>query len=143
MSLISDALRKADPSGETSPASLSSRSLWISRIFLTVSIVAVLAVLGVVTKTREQAHSRPEAVNSVPSVVPSSMGSTLLRQADSGLNLEGIIRGGNGKSLALINNRILEEGDAIQGSRIVRVDEKQVHVEEKNGTIRMLKLTTD
>ena len=140
MSLISDALRKADSSGGTSPSSPSSRSLWIYRILLASSVLVVLAALGMVTKaSKRQGLSRTEAANSSQAAAPTLMGSTLLRQAESGLNLEGIVRGGNGKSLALINNRILEEGDAIQGSRIVQVRDNEVHVEEK-GTIRTLKL---
>ncbi len=142
MSLISDALRKADSSGgNPPPSSLSSRSLWIYRILLVGSVLVVLTALGVVTKVpKGLSPSRSEAVKPLRPTSPKPLGSLLLRQAEGGPHLEGIVRGGNGNSLALINNRILKEGDAIQGSRIVRVENDHVQVEE-NGAIRTLKLT--
>ena len=141
MSLISDALRKVDSSMGTSPVPPSGRSLWIYRVLLAGSVLLVLVALGVVTRTPAK-QGAPQTEAAVPPetekpAFPS--GFTLLRHAESELRLNGIVQGGDGKSLALINDLVLEEGESIRDTRIVRVESDRVQLEE-NGTIRTLTL---
>lgn len=139
MSLIADALRKAETTSPASPPPPSPGSLWVYRALLLGCVVIVLAGLGVVAKRRARATALPPtaAPAAVPVAKRETGGLQLLRTAQRDMRLNGIVRGGPGKSLALINDQVVEEGDQIGGARLVRIDPDAVHLEE-NGRARTL-----
>lgn len=139
MSLIADALRKAETTSPASPPPPSPGSLWVYRALLLGCVAVVLAGLGVVAKRRARTASVPPSA--APAAAPVAKrepsGLQLLRTAQRDLRLNGIVRGGPGKALALINDQVVEEGDQIEGARLVRIDPDSVHLEE-NGRARTL-----
>lgn len=142
MSLIADALRKAESTSPGSPTPPSPNSLWIYRALLLGCVAVVLAGLGAVTqrKARQDPAQKTAAAAAAPApVAQKSSGLNLLRTAQGGLNLNGIVRGGDGKSLALINGEVVEEGGSVRGARLVRVDESAVELEQ-DGRTRTLRL---
>jgi len=66
-------------------------------------------------------------------------GLRLLRSARSGLSLNGIVRGSDGESLALISGQVVSEGTIIGGAQVVRVDRDYVELREGDN-IRTLTL---
>lgn len=140
MSLIADALRKAESTSPASPPPPSPGSLWIYRALLLGCVAVVLAGVGVVAKRRsERTPSLAQPAAPIVATQEKPGGLQLLRTAQRDLNLNGIVRGGSGKSLALINDEVVEEGGSIRGARLVRVDPDSVELEE-NGRTRTLKL---
>lgn len=139
MSLIADALRKAESTSPASPPPPSPSSLWVYRALLLGCVAVVLAGLGVVAqkKTRQPAHVQSAAPAVAAQQKPAGL--QLLRTAQRDLDLNGIVRGGSGKPLALINDEIVEEGGRVRGARLVQIDPDAVQLEE-NGKIRTLKL---
>lgn len=65
-----------------------------------------------------------------PPPVPESTGVQLIMEAQGQWRLNGIVRGGDGKALALINGRLIEEGGVIEGARVVRVNRDEVELEK-------------
>ncbi len=139
MSIIADALRKAETSPADSPSPPSPKSFWAYRMLLLVCVGLVLAGLGWVTQRSENRPAPATQIRSEPSPQKSA-GLKLLRSAQGELALNGIVQGGRGKSLALINNQVVEEGDQIRGKRVVRVESDAVQLQEDSGRIRTLKL---
>ena len=139
MSLIADALRKAETSPADFPSPPSPRSFWAYRVLLLVCAGLVLAGLGWITQrhTRHPSEVRPVKTETVSQ---KSAGLRLLRSAQGELSLNGIIQGGGGKSLALINQQVVEEGDQIQGKRVVRVESDAVELQGDSDQIKTLKL---
>lgn len=142
MSLIADALRKAEstPGGATPPPP-SPRSLWVYRALLATSVVGVLVGLGWAA-TRHPGSRPPQKVAQTKPIVeaPSKpIGNILLQTAQKQWALTGIIQGGNGKALALIDNQVVEEGQTFRGAKVVRVAADRVDLEEE-GRIRTLRL---
>ncbi len=138
MSLIADALRKIELPSSGAPPPQPPRNLWLYRSIMAGSIVAVLAALALISK-RPAIPSTPDTQKTMAVSTPKGLGMNLLRAAQGGLHLDGIVQGGDGKALAIINNQIYEEGSTIRGLRIVRVDSNQVQVEQE-GKERILKL---
>ena len=140
MSLIADALRKAESTSPASPPPPSPGSLWVYRALLLGSVAIILAGLGAVAKRRTQppAHVQP-AAPAVTTAQQKPTGLQLLRTAHRDLNLNGIVRGGSGKSIALINDEVVEEGGRVRGAKLVRIDPNTVQLEE-GGKTRTLKL---
>lgn len=140
MSLIADALRKAETTSPASPPPPSPGSLWVYRALLLGCVVVVLASLGLVAKRRARTTAVPAATAAAQAAAKREpSGLQLLRTAQRDMRLNGIVVGGPGKPLALINDRVVQEGDHIQGARLVRIDPDTVQLEE-NGRIRTLKL---
>lgn len=141
MSLIADALRKAESTSPGTPTPPSPNSLWIYRALLLGCVAVVLAGLGAVTQRKTQAPAQKSAAAAAAPapVAQKSGGLNLLRTAQGGLSLKGTVRGGNGKPLALINNELVEEGGSVRGARLVRVDQDAVELEQ-DGRTRTLKL---
>ncbi len=142
MSLIADALRKAGSSPDPDPVPSESprKPLWPYRAALLGLTAMVLVGLGLLKRQADRPLP-PTAGLTAPAAAkaPQPLGIQLLRQAEGSLSLSGIVRAGEGKSLAVINGRVLEEGDTVGAVRLVRVESDQVQVEE-NGTVRTLKL---
>lgn len=134
MSLIADALRKAESASPPaqSPAP-GSRSVWFYRSLLIVGIGLVLAGLGLVTQRPGGRFLPPTGSN------PAAPAAPLLRPGEGKLFLSGIIQGGNGKSLAVINNEILEEGQSVRGATVTRIAQREVEIQEGE-RVRTLKL---
>ena len=157
MSLISDALKKGGASPPQSPAlppsppkpRFKKGAAWFS---------AVLICAGVLLLRQESASRRalppqplpppqgqPIALqdDSVPKPAPSQPqqrpGLNLLRTAENSWKLNGVLRGGDGQPLALINNQVVEQGAIVRGAKLVRVNDTSVELEE-DGQTRTLKL---
>ncbi len=144
MSLISEALRKADspsPSAgqPSSGPSGSDNPKWLSG-------AAVLAAVGLLIFLLPRSANHATGPNaSAPTVsaalAPSKpkLGLNLLRSAESQWRLSGVISGGGGKPVALINQRVVEEGEMIGGARVVQISQDEVELESE-GQIRTLRL---
>ena len=78
------------------------------------------------------------AVQSSP-LADNKIGMDLFRAVASQWRLNGIIRGGTGKALALVNNELVQEGDSFHGARVVRISDDQVML-EANGQMQTLRL---
>jgi hypothetical protein len=61
----------------------------------------------------------------------------LFRTADVQWRLNGIVRGGDGEALALINDQVVAEGGSVQGARLVRVAQDQVEMETEGKTFSL------
>lgn len=83
--------------------------------------------------------SPEKPVSTPPIELNQPVGLNLLRAAENKWHLNGIIKGGEGRSLALINGQVVEEGDSIQGARVVRVAQGDVDLEQE-GQVKNLKL---
>lgn len=142
MSLIADALKKADissgtPQGSPPPPP---KSLWLHRAVLISSVGIVLAGVALVTRhpapaARTPGH--PEVSETVPAKSP---GMQLFQTAQAGLALSGTLLDRNGESLALINNQVLREGDQIRGLRVVKVNTDSVDLQDEDGRTKTLGL---
>lgn len=142
MSLIADALKKADTSPGTPQGSPppSPRSLWLHRAVLIGSVGIVLAGVAVVTRQPSPAArtpGNPEVAGAVPA---KSAGMQLFQTAQAELALSGTLRDKNGESLALINNQVLKEGDQIRGLRLVKVSTDSVELQDQDGRTKTLGL---
>ena len=143
MSLIADALRKTGQPGRFD--SLPPRPKW-SYLVAFVGVTAVtLAVL--VQKSKHHLNSEGTSGQKRVTLLTSTAGSSrpaspnLLRIAEGQWRLNGIVRGGPGQSLAIINGKLVEEGSSIQGAKLVRVSENQVDLElGDDGQVKTLKL---
>lgn len=142
MSLIADALKKADTSSGTPQGSPppSSKSLWLHRGLLIGSVGIVLAGVALVNRHPAPAArtlGHPEVAEAVPA---KSSGMQLFQAAQAGLALSGTLRDDNGESLALINNQVLKEGDQIRGLRLVKVNTDSVELQDQDGKTKTLGL---
>lgn len=143
MSLIADALKKADTSSETPQGSPSPspKSHWIVRAVLIGSVGIVLAGVALVTRHPAPAARTPGAPEVVAQTVPAkSSGMQLFQVAQAGLALNGTLLDKNGESLALINNQVLKEGDQIRGLRLVKVNTDSVELQDQDGKTKTLGL---
>lgn len=141
MSLIADALRKIETPGASLPSQEPKPpSLWPYRILLGTGIALVLGLLVAVTQkgSSHPASTTPPAPPTAFSPVTKVSPSALLFNADRQMSLSGIITG-SGKSLAVINNQLVEEGEMIRGMKLVRVMPDQIEL-EKEGRVTTLKL---
>lgn len=133
MSLISDALQKAE--SRSTPRLPASRppSRWGWRAGLAVGAVAVLAGLLLLPHGRKTNPGKPAALPTTPAVqrVP------FLAERQMALN--GILREEGGKPLALIGNHIVAEGESFAGTRVVRIGQADVEL-ERNGKVTTLTL---
>ena len=139
MSLIADALRKAESASPASPPPPSPSSLWVYRALLLGCVVVTLTGVGVVAKRRTLPATGRENVPAAAAAQQKPAGIQLLRTAQRDLDLNGIVRGGMGKPLALINNEVVEEGGRVRGAKLVRIGSNTVELEE-NGRTRTLTL---
>lgn len=142
MSLIADALKKADTSSGTPQGSPppSPRSLWFHRAVLIGSVGIVLAGVAVVTRRPAPAARTPGRLAVAEAVPAKSPGRQLFQAAQAGLALSGTLRDNNGESLALINNQVLTEGDQIRGLRVVKVNTDSVELQDQDGKTKTLGL---
>ena len=67
-----------------------------------------------------------------------TFGQNMLRSAESTWHLNGVIQG-DGKPLALINGKVVEEGTSVGGAKVVRISENEVDL-ETDGRRRTLRL---
>ncbi|MBI3322796.1 MAG: hypothetical protein HYZ94_03850 [Candidatus Omnitrophica bacterium] len=139
MSLIADALRKADSTSPSGPTPPSPSSLWVYRALLLGSVVVIGAGAAAVAKRRAPAAAARPAAAAVAASRPRPAGIQLLRTAQRDMDLNGIVRGGPGRPLALINGEVVEEGGRVRGAQLVRIGDDSVQLEE-NGQLRTLKL---
>lgn len=154
MSLIADALKKADSPSENPPqASPSSpepppRPYGLTRGLLILCVGLVLVGIAQVTRrpTSPAIRTAPAAVVAKTSpttalpVASQKPGIQLFQAAQAGLALSGTILDSNGESLALINNQVLKEGDQIRGMRVVKVNTDSVELQDQDGRTKTLGL---
>lgn len=142
MSLIAEALKKAGSS--SLPKSHRPKSSWL--LWGGCLTVGIIGVGWLALNFRPKESSRvpempapvlPTAVESAPSseVTPQETkelsGVQLIMEARSQWRLNGIIRSKDGQALALINERLMEEGQTFQGLRLVRIGPDEVEIEEE------------
>lgn len=169
MSIILEALKKASPMPEKQPEPAETPITSISeikdvRLSKTVIIMAAAVVvmafatffttnLGHEPTVKQASIPKVEKVAEgyAPSPVPSqppappkqevtSMGSFLTRFSQPRLTLSGIVYG-IGKPAAIIENKILEEGGSIRGTRVVKIYSDKVEMlEESTGQTFTLKV---
>jgi hypothetical protein len=143
MSLIADALKKAEISPEDRPQAEqpspepSPRPDGLTRGLLILCVGLVLVGIAQVTR-RPAARTAPAAAIAKPSAaaLPESSkkpGIQLFQTAQAGLALSGTLLDNNGESLALINNQVLKEGDQIRGMRVVKVNTDSVELQDQDG----------
>ena len=158
MSLIADALKKAEASPEygrkDGPAPKS--YAWV--YLLVLAGCAGLVLLGI-TQVRRQPETpilppapavqeapapplpAPEAPVPTPQLeIPAPEPSVPVPPTDLPIALNGILLSGDGRPLAMINQEVLQPGDRIQRMRVVRVNIDSVELQNENGETRTLKL---
>ena len=142
MSMISEALKKAETgSTHMAPPSPPRRPLWLYRSTLIAAVGIVLTGVAVIThRPPVSARTAVPAAAPIPAQPAKNKGLELFRAAQGGMGLSGIIRGGHGESLALIDNQIVKEGDQLHGMRVVQVNTDSVQVEDQSGKAKTLKL---
>ena len=143
MSLISDALKKADasPGNPQAEPPAPPRSLWLYRAALIGSVGIVLAGLALVTRRPPVTAARSANASATAATVPAkSSGAQLLRMAQGEMGLSGTLLGGAGEPLALIDNQVVQKGDKVRGMQVVQVNPDSVQLEDRGGRIKTLKL---
>lgn len=144
MSLILDALQKAGgtqrpQSPSASPLPPKGRNPWAVGLGL---LIVGLGVVGLFLGPRRPPSTTTASLKPAPGVASPaarSEGFQLLRVAESHWRLNGIVQGGEGKSLALINGQVVEEGATFQGARIARISQSEVEIEQegRSTTLRL------
>ena len=144
MSLIAEALRKAGQTPELSlpnPPPPRNNFRWMYGALLIGCAAGVLALSlrwappGKVGSLAAKAQEKTSSILQRP-----TSGMSLLRIAESQWRLNGIVAGGPGKPLALINNKLVEEGGSVGNARVIRVAKDEVDLEESGGQVKTLKL---
>ncbi|MBI1953237.1 MAG: hypothetical protein HYS41_03850 [Candidatus Omnitrophica bacterium] len=143
MSLISQALQKADhpaPAAAPPPAGGKPRWLYGAASLAALALLVVLIPRGARRGVESKPAMTAAASNPAPTqLAKANLGLNLLRSAESQWRLSGVIAGGQGKSLALINEQVVEEGGTIGRATVTRVTRNEVDLEE-DGQTRTLKL---
>ena len=148
MSLIADALRKAGhpPTIPLSVSPPSKKPRWTSGVVLLGSVALVALFLGYLSAgpTRKVASTETESNTASLATEPNPLATepkdmNVLHSAESQWRLNGIVRGGQGEPLAVINGQVLEEGSPVQGARIIRIAKDQVDLETE-GQVKTLTL---
>ncbi len=146
MSLIADALKKvgSNPSRRPSPTPRWAYGLLFLGFVVLTFILSTNPQQQKIQPNKKSpgsyAKKQRTAVSSASDFKQQQSGGiNLLRAANAQWRLNGIVHGGSGKPVALINNSLVEAGDTFRGARIVRVTEDQVEFETggKIKTIRM------
>ncbi len=143
MSLIADALRKAGPNTPLSPAPPPPKSPWGTRALL-IACSGLALLLWARLPIQQKPSPGPTSTSSLkttpkPTLIASHpMGFNLLRSAQSQWRLNGIVQG-DGQAIALINGKVVEKGESIQGAKLVRIAQDEVDL-ETDGQIKTLKL---
>ncbi len=142
MSLIADALKKAEGSSTNPPPPPSpSRPLWLYRAALLGSVGLVLGGLAwVAQRPPVPAKTAPAPAAQMEPRPAKNSGMQLLRTARGEMALNGTVRGGNGQSLALINNQIVQPGDQVGGMKVVQVNPDSVQLQDQSGKTKTLTL---
>ena len=134
MSIIADALRKVE--GRSGPATGpgAPRPVWPYRLLLLGCAAAVAVGLARIARGPQQPPLPPTAQQvAAPQPAP-------LRGSWA---LQGIIRGGPGSSIALINDQVVQEGDPIGGKRVLRIEEASVLLQDEAGQAKTLRLVEE
>ena len=140
MSLIADALRKAESASGQAANPPSPKSLWGYRALLAGCVGGILLGVGILAR-RHTPSSTPLPPTSGQTVkAEKPRGFELLRAANREMSLNGIVRGGDGKSLALINNQVVEEGSTVQGVKLVSIRQDGVELQDTEGRTQTLRL---
>lgn len=143
MSLIADALRKAGVSSPLTPPPAPGqppKARWIYAAFGIGCVGLALTLWARLPRRSPSVEFSVARETSTPAPASSQpIGLNLLRGAESQWRLNGIVKGGEGRSLALINGQVVEEGDPIRGARLIRVSQDQVDLEEE-GELKTLQL---
>ena len=150
MSLIADALKKAEATPPPPSPELSQRPYGLYRGILVASAGLVLAGISQVTgRPSSPATRQPEPAPAAPLPKPPSPplpapsqtpGIQLFQAAPMGLTLNGTLLDNTGESLALINNQVLREGDQIRSMRVVKVNTDSVELQDQDGKTKTLGL---
>ena len=138
MSLIVDALRKAESKATLAqPNRAGSRSLWIYRLLFLGSIGLVVLSSGLLIRQLKLRSPIPsqrtlpvkDAVTANPA--PPSVLSNALFPAKHPLRLTGVLLSADGERLAIINRQVLGEGETVQGTKLVRINEDSVELDQQ------------
>lgn len=147
MSLIADALKRAELSLENPPAAPppspkpSPRPYGLYRGALLLCVGLVLVGIAQVTRRPPAPTAALPKVSAPVLPEPSKeSGIQLFRAAQAGLVLSGTLLDSNGESLALINNQVLREGDQIRSMRVVKVNTDSVELKDQDGRTKTLGL---
>ncbi len=155
MSLIADALKKAEISPEDRPQAEqpspepSPRPYGLTRGLLILCVGLVLVGIAQVTRRTASPATRPAPAAAVAKASPppalpepsKTQGIQLFQAAQAGLVLSGtLLDSNNGESFALINNEVLKEGDHIRGMRVVKVNTDSVDLQDQDGRMKTLGL---
>ena len=144
MSLIADALKKTNPGSIPQPPRPRTPRWSYGFLLLACGLLAVLLTQNIPLTHRSQITHTPTAKKSPAANRAASTnkksGVDILRAIDSEWRLNGIVQGGPGKPLALVNNAIVGEGDKIPGARVVKVTESSVELETDGGTTKTIRL---
>lgn len=134
MSIILDALQKAGgthpPSSSSSPSPAVGRS-WIVGLGILMVGLGVVALFAGPRRNPSNAPASLKPTTLAAQPAPRTEGLRLLRVAENQWRLNGIVQGGGGKSLALINGQVVEEGAQFQGARIARISQGEVEIEQE------------
>lgn len=143
MSIIADALRKAEsPSPASPPGPGSPRSDWLLRVLLLGCVAGAAAGLFKLARGAQPARQAPLPPTGSATPQPTPAPVLPLKELRGHWALQGVLRGG-GAPMALINNQVVQEGEQIEGKRLVRVDPDSVDLQDEGGQIRTLRLGQD
>ena len=157
MSLIADALKKAEASPEHGRKDgLAPKSYaWVYLLVLAGCAGLVLLGIAQVRRRPETPIPPPEpAAQEAPAPLPAPEAPIPTPQLEipvpepsvpappmePPIALNGILLSGDGRPLAVINQEVLQPGDRVQGMRVVRVNTDSVELQDKNGGMKTLKL---
>lgn len=141
MSLISDALRKADTgSGMPPEEPPSNKYLWIYRTSMVAAIAIVLVALAVLTRAPSGPRQTAAVYITPKTQVAQTSGTNLLRKAQGTMGLSGTMVGTDGESLAVVDNQIVQKGDRVRGMEVVRVNPESVELQDQSGKTKTLTL---
>ena len=130
MSLIADALRKSESPTGLTPSPRQPR--WLLSAVLMGGVGLVLLVFAYLPKGSPSVLPPTAGIKTTLGSSTQHVASPLLRSAINSWRLNGVVRGGSGKSLALISGQVVSEGEQINGIKVVRVTSNQVDLLEGN-----------
>lgn len=146
MSLITDALRKVQshPAPDPIRPAPPRPPWWTAGVALLGTGLLLWIWPFPQAASRPRAHTTPRARPRAPAPAPPIM--TLMPSLPGtpplGWTVEGIIVG-MGKPTAIINGRVVEEGEELRGVKVVRVGPEQVELRRNGETVRLAVNTAD
>ncbi|MDP2911564.1 MAG: hypothetical protein Q8N76_04450 [Candidatus Omnitrophota bacterium] len=147
MSIVNDALKKAAKEFEfnskdtavkktaTPEAITRAEKKWT--VLITVSLVLIASLFGSLALYKNLT-SQPAAIQTTLNSVEQKIPARGLKHQDAA-NLSGIMYGKEGK-WAIVDNRIIKEGDSLLGGQVASITRDMVKIEKKDGSETTLSL---